>query len=90
MLNSTDYETVYDNATSVNSSDSLNEIPNPDFCPDYDEESDLLLDKLSFYLEGIIQIVLASVGLFSNIIACLVLASKQMRNSFNLVIFSTL
>jgi len=63
-----------------------NGFPNEeDSCPDYSDESDLLLDELSFYLEGILQTFLASVGLLSNIVACLVLASKQMRNSFNLV-----
>ena len=54
-------------------------------CPDYDKSGDLLLDKLGFYLEGILQTSLAIAGLLSNFISCLVLASREMRNSFNLV-----
>ena len=54
-------------------------------CPDYDKSGDLLLDNLGFYLEGILQTSLAIAGLLSNFISCLVLASKEMRNSFNLV-----
>ncbi len=74
-----------ENTTNLNTTDSLGGMPNSDICPDYNEESDLLLDELSFYLEGILQSFLASIGLMGNMVACLVLASKQMRNSFNLV-----
>ena len=73
-----------DNVTSV---DPTNSSIVPDFghCPDYDRSGEILLENLGFYLEGIIQTSLAIAGLLSNFISCLVLASKEMRNSFNLV-----
>jgi len=60
-------------------------VPGFDHCPDYDRTGEILLENLGFYLEGIIQTSLAIAGLLSNFISCLVLASKEMRNSFNLV-----
>lgn len=54
-------------------------------CPDFDRSGDILLENLGFYLEGILQTSLAIAGILSNFVSCLVLASKEMRNSFNLV-----
>ena len=53
---------------------------------DIDHESEVLLENLSFYLEGVTQTSLAFAGILCNIIVCFVLASKEMRNSFNLML----
>ena len=57
-------------------------------CPDYSQFGEQLLNTMSFYLEGIIQTPIAIVGILANCLACLVLASKQMRNSFNLMLIA--
>ena len=57
-------------------------------CPEYSEFGDELLNTMSFYLEGIIQTPIAIVGILGNSLACLVLASKEMRNSFNLMLIA--
>ena len=74
-----------DNVTSVDPTNSSIAVPDFGHCPDYDRSGEILLENLGFYLEGIIQTSLAIAGLLSNFISCLVLASKEMRNSFNLV-----
>ena len=53
---------------------------------DIDRESEVLLENLSYYLEGVTQTTLAFAGVLCNIIVCFVLASKEMRNSFNLML----
>ena len=57
-------------------------------CPEYSEFGDEVLNTMSFYLEGIIQTPIAIVGILGNSLACLVLASKEMRNSFNLMLIA--
>ena len=53
---------------------------------EFDEESERLLDDLSFYLEGITQTSLAFCGIICNLIVGCVLTTKEMRNSFNLML----
>ena len=57
-------------------------------CPVYSEFGENLLNAMSFYLEGIIQTPIAIIGILGNCLSCLVLASKKMRNSFNLMIIA--
>ena len=54
-------------------------------CQEYTEGDLDLLDSLSFYVEGLIQTPIAICGVVCNLATCVVLASKDMRNSFNLV-----
>ena len=54
-----------------------------DDCPYFDQNGDILLDNLAFYLEGITQTSFAFAGIMFNCIACIVLGSKEMKNSFN-------
>ena len=58
-------------------------------CQEYTEGDLDLLDSLSFYVEGLIQTPIAICGVICNLATCVVLASKDMRNSFNLVNISS-
>jgi hypothetical protein len=44
-------------------------------CPEFDESGQILLNSLSFYVEGIVQTPIAVVGVLGNFVACLVLVS---------------
>jgi len=44
-------------------------------CPEFDEFGQTLLNNLSFYIEGILQTLIAIVGVLGNFVACLVLVS---------------
>jgi hypothetical protein len=57
-------------------------------CPDFDESGQEILNNLSFYLEGVVQTPVAIIGVLGNILSSLILASKEMRNSFNLMLIA--
>ena len=57
-------------------------------CPDFDESGQYVLNNLSFYLEGVIQTPLAISGVIGNTVASLILSTKEMRNSFNLMLIA--
>lgn len=57
-------------------------------CPEYGEDEQRLLDGLSFWLEGLVQTTIAISGIIFNIFSSLILASKDMRNSFNLLLIA--
>ena len=62
------------NNTFQNDSEDINDDMMTD-CPDFDESGQILLNNLSFYVEGILQTPIAVVGVLSNFVACLVLVS---------------
>ena len=55
-------------------------------CPDFSEADSLLLVTFSFWVEGVLQTGLASLGILGNCISCFVLTRKTMRNAFNLLL----
>ena len=57
-------------------------------CPDYSPEGEEILSVLSFWLEGILQTSVATCGLFCNIVSTIVLADREMQNSFNLMLIA--
>eukprot|EP00095_Tigriopus_kingsejongensis_P000415 maker-scaffold19_size710362-snap-gene-6.13 protein:Tk00415 transcript:maker-scaffold19_size710362-snap-gene-6.13-mRNA-1 annotation:"AGAP001862-PA" len=57
-------------------------------CPEYGEYDQQLRSGLSFWMEGVIQTTIAISGVFFNIFSSLILASKDMRNSFNLLLIA--
>jgi hypothetical protein len=57
-------------------------------CPDYDDDGAILLDDLRFWLEGVVQVPIASSGILCNLVSCLILSDKEMRNSFNLLLIA--
>jgi hypothetical protein len=57
-------------------------------CPDYDDDGAILLDDLRFWLEGVVQVTIASSGILCNLVSCLILSDKEMRNSFNLLLIA--
>ena len=58
------------------------------WCPQYNECCDYLLHQLGFWLEGVIQTTFAVIGILVNLISSLILASKEMRNAFNLLLIA--
>ena len=54
-------------------------------CPEYSEEAEKALMQFSFWCEGVVLCVLAVAGIIGNTLASIILSSKNMRNSFNLV-----
>ena len=57
-------------------------------CPVNSDEEFELLDKFSFWVEGVLQTVLAVFGIIGNTIASVIISRKEMRNSFNLLLVS--
>ena len=56
-------------------------------CPDYDDEDRYLLEKVSFVIEGVVQTIVAILGIFGNFLASYILCTrKEMRNAFNLLL----
>ena len=52
-------------------------------CPVYNECCKRLLNSFNFWLEGVVQVMIANVGIVTNTAFCFILGSKEMRNSFN-------
>lgn len=57
-------------------------------CPEYSDADFAFLDAVSFWMEGVLQTVLAVFGIVGNTIASVIIARKEMRNSFNLLLVS--
>ena len=56
-------------------------------CPDYGEEEEQLLQKVSFAIEGVVQTIVAILGILGNSLASFILCTrKEMRNAFNLLL----
>lgn len=65
--------------SSTSTSDSLQ-------CPTFTREDSEFKVAFSFWVEGVIQVILAVFGILGNILSCFVLTRKEMRNSFNLLL----
>ena len=57
-------------------------------CPLYSEKDFEFLDTFSFWVEGVLQTILAFFGIVGNTIASVIISRKEMRNSFNLLLVS--
>lgn len=57
-------------------------------CPTFDKFSTQLITELTYWLEGFLQASIAVVGIVFNLISSLILASKSMRNAFNLLLIA--
>ena len=55
-------------------------------CPELTDGDKRLMQALNFWLEGVFLIVVAFLGIIGNFLASLILARKQMRNSFNILL----
>ena len=55
-------------------------------CPRFEEEDMALLIGFTFWVEGVLQTVLASLGIVGNFVSIFVLTRKSMRNAFNLLL----
>ena len=57
-------------------------------CPVYNECCKDMLESLNFWLEGVVQVMIANIGIVVNTAFCFILGSKEMRNSFNSLLIS--
>ena len=57
-------------------------------CAIFTDQDDYLLKVFSFWIEGVLQTITATFGIFGNIIASIIVTRKDMRNSFNLLLVS--
>ena len=66
----------------------LNETENVKLvCPYYGEEEEQMLQKVSFVIEGVVQTIVAILGILGNSLASFILCTrKEMRNAFNLLL----
>jgi hypothetical protein len=55
-------------------------------CPLLKEDEMELVHYVSYYLEGVLQAIVAMIGIVVNLVSSFVLTRKEMRNSFNLLI----
>ena len=58
------------------------------WCPEYNDCCGFLLGDLSFWLGGVTQVTFAIIGILSNLVSCVILGSKEMRNAFNLLLIA--
>jgi len=57
-------------------------------CPHYNACCGQVLEQLGFWLEGVVQTTFAVAGILVNLVSSLILASKEMRNAFNLLLIA--
>ncbi len=55
-------------------------------CPTLADHEVDIIHNVSYYLEGIFQTGVASVGILANVISSVILTRREMRNSFNLLL----
>ena len=55
-------------------------------CPEYSQETGLLVEEFAFWIEGVCLCLIAIPGIFGNCLSSYILAGKSMRNSFNLLL----
>ena len=56
-------------------------------CPEFGEEEKQIQEKVSFAIEGVLQTVVAILGILGNSLASFILCTrKEMRNAFNLLL----
>ena len=55
---------------------------------DSSESDKELVDFFSFWVEGVLTTAVAILGIFGNTIVSFIIAHKEMRNSFNLLLVS--
>ena len=79
---------VYKQASmELNSTNSTNISYTELYCPQYGEEEKELLEKVSFFIEGVVQTIVAILGIVGNFLASYILCTrKEMRNAFNLLL----
>jgi len=56
------------------------------YCPTWSRGCTDLRSELGFWIEGVLQTTFAIAGILANTISSLILASKEMRNAFNLLL----
>ncbi len=57
-------------------------------CPEYGDDDNDFLEKLAFWIEGVVLCVIGCPGIFGNALSAYILAGKSMRNSFNLLLIA--
>ena len=57
-------------------------------CPVYSDADTYFLEHFGFWVEGILQVTVAALGIVGNTIASVIISRKEMRNSFNLLLVS--
>ncbi len=57
-----------------------------ELCPSLEDTEIEIITNVSYYLEGIFQTGVASIGILANVISSIILTRKEMRNSFNLLL----
>ena len=57
-------------------------------CPVYNQCCKHMLESFNFWLEGVVQVLIANLGIVINTAFCFILGSKEMRNSFNSLLIS--
>ena len=57
-------------------------------CPVYSEADTRLVEFFSFWVEGVLQTAFAILGILGNTVVSLIIAQRDMRNSFNFLLVS--
>ncbi|XP_040567083.1 FMRFamide receptor isoform X1 [Lepeophtheirus salmonis] len=59
-------------------------------CPEFTENHEYILEKLTFWIEGVVQCVIGFGGLCGNFLSAYILSRDEMQNSFNLLLIALL
>ena len=65
--------------------DTITEQNNTSKCPTYSEEFKNIL-RSALYIKGILQIVLAILGIVGNVVMSVIISHKQSRSTFNMLV----
>ena len=57
-----------------------------DECPSFSDFDLWLLSRVEFWVEGVFLTTCAILGIIGNVVACLIITGKEMKNSFNLLL----
>ena len=70
--------------------ETMNDTNNYTFlhCYQYDEENWVILGNISFWIEGVLPIIIGIPGILGNVLASIILSGRSMRNSFNFLLIA--
>jgi len=57
-------------------------------CYQYEEENWKILENISFWIEGVLPIIIGIPGILGNVLASIILSGRSMRNSFNFLLIA--
>jgi hypothetical protein len=65
-----------------------NDSAAPPACPAFNAHSDYVLDQVVYWVEGVGLCGVATFGVVGNLVSCVVLAQRELRSAFNMLLIA--